>query len=370
MLLALGGLAGLGGLMFVGWAALLVRRTTADRGGVRPRRPLIAHDAAGAAFGKELRTWSRDLLSQHRIVFSFAYGLFFCLIPLAIGWTAMMPWAGPIALVMAGAMSVNLYAADGTALWLTVTTPGAPAVDVRARQRALLVVLGPAAVVISVLLTAFSGRISAWPVVLSVLPALLGAAVGLGVYLSVVAAVPMTDPQHRSGNPLQTGGDDGQLVGMVYAGLAAIGVLAGPALLVAVFASWWGLLVGVATGLLCWWGFGRLAAKALDRRGPELLSLMRFGRGVAVPGGRGGFDDLPARTRRLVGICLGFGAIPLIPQGIVPLIFKFTDAKVKSWFLAMYTPDPWSWLVIAVMIALGAAMYGFGGYTLLAARKP
>lgn len=365
LLLALAGLAGLCVVMFAGWAALLVRRTTADRGGVRPRRPLTAHDAGGAAYGKELRTWSRDLLSQHRIVFAFAYGLFFCLIPLAIGWTALMPWAGPIALVMAGAMSGNLYAADGTALWLTITTPGAAAVDVRARQRALLVVLGPAALVITVLLTALSGQTSAWPVALAVLPALLGAAVGLGVFFSVAAAVPMTDPQNRSGNPLQTGGGDGQMVGMVYAGLALIGLLAGPALLVAVFASWWGLVVGVATGLLYWWGFGRLAASALDRRGPELLNLLRFGRAAAVPGDRARLDDLPPRTRRLVGICLGFGAIPLIPQGIVPLIFKLNHSEVKSWFLAMYTPDPWSWLVIAVMMAIGATMYGFGGYQII-----
>lgn len=365
MLLALVGLAGLCVVMFAGWAALLVRRTTADRGGVRPRRPLVAHDAGGAALGKELRTWSRDLLSQHRIVFAFAYGLFFCLIPLAIGWTALMPWAGPIVLVMAGAMSGNLYAADGTALWLTVTTPGASAVDVRARQRALAIVLGPAVLALTVLLTALSGQTSAWPLVLSVLPALLGAAVGLGLFLSVVVAVPMTDPQHRSGNPLQTGGDDGQLVGMVYAGLALLGLMAGPALLVAVFASWWGVVVGVATGWLYWWGLGRLAADVLDRRGPELLALMRFGRAPAVPGDRGRMDDLPPRTRRLVGICLGFGAIPLIPQGIVPLIFKLNDTPVKSWFLAMYTPDPWSWVVIAAMIAVGATMYGYGGSMIL-----
>ena len=368
LLLALAGLAGLGVVMFVAWAALLVRRTTADRGGVRPRRPLVAHDAKGAAVGKELRSWSRDLLAQHRLVFSFAYGVFFCLFPLAVGWTGMLPWAGPIVLVMAGAMAVNLYAADGTALWLTVTTPGAAAVDVRARQRALLLVLGPTAVVLTVLLTAVSGHSSSWPLVLSVLPALLGAAAGLAVYFSVVAAMPMTDPQNRPGNPLQAGGDDGQQVGMVYAGLIGVGLLAAPALLAAIFGSWLGLVAGLATGWLYWWGFGRLAVTALERRGPELLSLLRFGRAPAaasVPGSQARYDELPPRTRRLVAICLGFGAIPLIPQGILPLIFKLNDTDARSWFLAMYTPDPWAYLVIAAMIGLGATMYGYGGYQML-----
>src|SRR4030095_14214511 len=97
-------------------------------------------------------------------------------------------------------------------------------------------------------------------------------------------------------------------------------------------------------------------------RGPELLSLLRYGRAPAAARKR---SDLPPRTRRLVGFCLGFGAIPLVPQGIVPLVFKLSGVAVQSWFLAMYVPDPWSWLVIAAMIAFGLTMYGYGGYRLL-----
>jgi ABC-2 type transport system permease protein len=87
VLLAVLGLGLLCVVMYAGWAALLVRRTTASRAGVRPRRRLDAHDARAAATGKELRTWTRDLLYGHRMVFAFGYGLFFCLIPLAVGWT-------------------------------------------------------------------------------------------------------------------------------------------------------------------------------------------------------------------------------------------------------------------------------------------
>ena len=43
---------------------------------------------------------------------------------------------------------------------------------------------------------------------------------------------------------------------------------------------------------------------------------------------------------------------------------------MKVWFLAMYTPDPWSWLVIAGMVTLGLAMYGYAGYKLLFPASP
>jgi ABC-2 type transport system permease protein len=102
-------------------------------------------------------------------------------------------------------------------------------------------------------------------------------------------------------------------------------------------------------------------------RGPELLSLLRYGRAPTAARKR---PELPPRTRRLVGICLGFGAIPLVPQGIVPLVFTLSGVAVKSWFLAMYVPDPWSWLVIAGMIALGLTMYGYAGYRLLFPAPP
>ena len=72
-----------------------------------------------------------------------------------------------------------------------------------------------------------------------------------------------------------TGGDDGQMVGMLYGMLAATALVAGPALGAALLWSWWGLPVGLVTGWLAWWGFGRLAGRRLEVRGPELLSLLR-----------------------------------------------------------------------------------------------
>jgi ABC-2 type transport system permease protein len=304
-------------------------------------------------------------------VFAISYGLFFCLMPLAVGWKAMLPWAGAAAVIMAGAMSSNLYGSDGTALWTTLMTPGSARPDVRARQRAFLLVFGPPALVITLLLTWWSGSSSAWPLVLSVLPALLGGAAGLIVACSVYAAVPTTDAHKRSGNPLNSGENEGETMGLVYVMLVLVSVTAAPALLVALAASWVGVPVGALTGVLLWWSLGRAAAARLDRRGPELLTLLRHGRSTTTQSKQAtSLEALPGWRRTTAGLCLGFGAIPLVPQAIVPTIFKLTgNAGTKSWFLALYASPPWQWLVIAAMAALGLSMYTYAGLTYLSAKK-
>ncbi|NIK55389.1 hypothetical protein [Kribbella shirazensis] len=371
LLAALAGLVVLAVVMLLAWSALLVRRTTATHTGRTPRRLLAARTPEGAAAAKELRSWTRDLLYGHRAVFAIAYGLFFCLMPLAIGLKSMLPWAGPAAVVMAGSMAANLYGADGTAYWTTLMTPGANRPDVRARQRAFLLVFGPSTLLITVLLTWWSGVTSAWPLVLSVLPALLGGAAGLVVACSVYAAVPTTDAHKRSGNPLNSGENEGETMGIVYVMLVLVATTCAPALVVALYFGWWGVPVGVLSGVLAWWYFGRVAARRLDARGPELLTLLRHGRSPAEQAKKtAGLEALPKWRRTLAGFCLGFGAIPLFPQAVVPAVFKLTgNHDTKSWFLALYQDGPWQWVVIALMGALGLSMYAFGGLTYYRARK-
>lgn len=369
-LLPLVGLAVLGAAMFAAWSALLVRRTTATRAGVRPRRPLAASNARTASDAKEIRSWTRDLLYGHRAVFAICYGLFFCLMPLAIGWKGMLPWAGGAAVVMGGAMFANLYGADGTAYWLTLMTPGSARLDIRARQRAFLVVFGPPAIAITLALTWWSGE-DVWPLVLSLVPALLGGAAGLIVLSSVYAAVPTTDAHKRSGNPLSSGENDGETMGLVYVMLVLISLSGAPALLAALAWSWWGVPVGLASAVLTWWYFGKLAATRLERRGPELLTLLRHGRTTAQQASRtSSIQQLPKWRRTLAGLCLGFGAIPLFPQAVVPAIFKLNGVDAKAWFLALYVAPGLQWLVIAGMAALGLGMYAYGGLTYWNARRP
>ncbi len=49
--------------------------------------------------------------------------------------------------------------------------------------------------------------------------------------------------------------------------------------------------------------------------------------------------------------------LPLFPQGIVAGAVKALGSQGRSWFLALYLPQPWQWPCIAFMILLGTAMY-------------
>jgi ABC-2 type transport system permease protein len=207
--------------------------------------------------------------------------------------------------------------------------------------------------------------------VLSVLPALLGGAAGLIVACSVYAAVPTTDAHMRSGNPLNSGENEGETMGIVYVMLVLVATSCAPALIVALYTGWWGVPVGLLSGVLAWWYFGRVAARRLDKRGPELLSLLRHGRSPAEQAKKtAGFDALPRWRRTLAGFCLGFAAIPLFPQAVVPAIFKLTgNHGSRSWFLALYQDGPWQWVVIVLMAAVGLSMYAYGGLTYYFAKK-
>ncbi|MFG2037861.1 hypothetical protein [Dactylosporangium sp. NPDC048998] len=352
---ALAALAALVLLLLGAWAALLGRRAGATRVSGRGRRPIGAATATGAVVAKELRTWSRDLVRNHYLAFALSYGVTFAASPLIIGWDGMLPYAGPIFVVMAAAMAANLYGADGTALWLAMMTPGAS--DVRGRQLAWLSTQGVIAVALTVGFTAITG--GPWPLVLALLAALLGGAAGLVPLVSVYALVPGTDPHRRAGNPLRTSEDDGGLTGLAYLMLALVVVTGVPAGLVAIRLGWAGVAVGVVTGGLCFWGFGRLAERRLRSHGPELLDTMRTGRkptGRATVASR--FEGLSRTRRSVAGWCFGFGAIPLVPQGILAAVFVANGMLRHSWFLATYMPPGWRYPVAAGFILLGLAMYG------------
>lgn len=349
---ALGALVGLNLVLLAAWAALLGRRATRVSG--RGRRPMTAATPHTAVLAKELRTWSRDLVRNHQLAFALAYGIGFAASPLLIGWDGMLPFAGPIFVVMAAAMAANLYATDGTALWLTLMTPGAG--DVRGRQLAWLSVQGPIALVLTVALTALTAD-APWPLVLALLAALLGGAAGLVPLLSVYAMVPGTDPHRRAGNPLRTSEDDGGLTGLAYLTLALVALTGAPAALTAIWSGWAGVPVGLLTGALCAWGFGTLAERRLQSHGPELLETMRTGRKPQTARAAS-LKHVSDTQKAIAGWCFGTGAVPLFPQGIVAAIFIADGDLRHSWFLATYLPAGWRYPVAAAFITLGLAMYG------------
>nr|BFE63927.1 transporter [Dactylosporangium thailandense] len=363
---ALAALAALVLLLLGLWAALLGRRAGRPRVSGRARRPIAASTAAGAVVAKELRTWSRDLVRNHQLAFSLAYGLWFAASPLVIGWNGMLPYAGPIFIVMAAGMASNLYGTDGTALWLTMMSPGAT--DVRGRQLAWVATQGAIAIVLTVVCTAIVG--GPWPLVLALLPALLGGAAGLVPLVSVYALVPATDPHRRSGNPLRTSEDEGGLTGLAYLMLALVLVTGLPAGLAAHWLGWVGVPVGLATGALCYWLFGRLAEDRLRTHGPELLDTMRTGRKPVTATSMRRFEELSAVQKNVAGVGFGLGAIPLFPQGIVALGFVHAGRTDMSWFLATYLPGPWNSVVAIAFILLGIGLYGSALWVLRKRPEP
>ncbi|MGW4795256.1 hypothetical protein ACWEPC_22875 [Nonomuraea sp. NPDC004297] len=368
---ALAALVVLVGLLLAAWAALLTRRVGASGTSARGRRPMRASGPYGAVVAKELRSWTRDLVRNHQLAFAFTYGVAFSAMPLVVGIKEMVPLAGPLFIMMAAAMTSNAYGLDGTAHWLTLMTPGAS--DVRGRQLAWLAAVGPVGLVLAVLCTAVVG--GPWPLVMAATFALLGGAAGMVPLVSVVGLVPGIDPKKRGGNPLRTSEDDGSLTGMAYLMLVLVAVTAAPAVVVAVLFGWWGVPAGLLTGALCWWGLGLLAERRLTAAGPELLHLMRTGR---RPGGgkaaeAGSAFKLPenmSRTQRMiVMICASFGAIPLVPQGIVAAVFVSNGQLRQSWFLATHMSPGLRWPVAIGFMLLGLGMYATGLWLWLRAKK-
>ncbi|MCM0640047.1 hypothetical protein [Cellulomonas wangsupingiae] len=347
---------------FALWCVLLQGRTTRRAAAIRPRRLLSARGPAGATVRAHLRSSARDLVQVNRFAFALAYGLFFCALPLLVGWTGMLPWAGAVFVVMAAMVWSNQYGRDGTALWLQLVTPGARRIDLLARQGTFLLATGPLALVLTAGLVAAAGTpVSTWPYLAAALAAALGAGTGVTAAMSVLAAVPTTDPHRRGGDVLASGGDARE-TGTTYLTMALVVGLTLPALLVARLAGWWGAVAGVATGALCCYLLTRVALRHLDEQGVELLALLRHGRRptVGAPGAVPGRRPVEL-TGREQSVVLGagiLGTLMLFPQGIVPaVILRGGDPTTRSWFLALHVPAAWAWPVVTVMITLGATLY-------------
>ena len=286
-LLVLGCVAGLavlvGGLLVL-WGVLLVRRTTRVAVNIGPavRRAGsgIGHrlpaTRIGAVAGKELRTWARDARRRVALLSMLIVGVVVSVLPAVSGPdTGSLPFAGLVVVTMGCLLAGNLYGMDGSALWHTLVVPGAEAADVRGRQLAWLLIVGPVTLVLSIVLPAVTDP-GLYPWVLGLAPALLGGGAGLIVVLSVYAGYPM--PDQRS-NPFAAGGNPGLVRALLQIGIALLlGVVALPEAAVAVLGSgtpavqWLAVPLGAAVGVGCWWWWGRLAQRRLAARGPELLA--------------------------------------------------------------------------------------------------
>jgi ABC-2 type transport system permease protein len=285
--LVLGAVAGLvalvAGLLAV-WGVLLVRRTTrvAVNTGPTQRRAgsgigtRLPATRIGAVAGKELRTWMRDARRRVSLLSMLIVGAVVGVVPaVSEGDTGSLPYVALVVAIMGCMLAGNLYGMDGSALWHTLVVPGGESADVRGRQLAWLLIVGPVVLVLAAVVPGLTDP-EAYPWVLATAPTLLGGGAGLVMVLSVYTAYPMPD---QRANPFAAGGNPGLVRVLKQVGIVLLlGLLALPVGAVVALGSvvpvlrWLALPLGVGVGVLCWWWFGRLAQRRLSERGPELLA--------------------------------------------------------------------------------------------------
>ncbi|MGW4467674.1 hypothetical protein [Micromonospora sp. NPDC004704] len=354
------------GLLLLGWSRTLGSfrhgRATIRGSGHAPvaTAPVLAGRTT-AVVRKELRTWWRDPARVQLLAIVLGWALGTALLPLTLGWTEALPWAGPGMALMAVTVACNLYAEDGTALWLTLQT-STEKEDLRGRQWAYLLVFGSLTVAVTVGFTLWSGSTWAWPWVSALVPALLGGGVGLAAYASVVALAPGPDAHRRPDNPLEHAETPWQSQVLFWVGLLP----PVPAVVVVILGTvfdnaallWAGGPVGLVTGVFLGWWLGRVAINRLRAGGPEMLFLMRTGRAaktVAAPAPKVDVPRVRLSGRESLVAVLSWilGPLCLFPQGVLPVVLLLADADLKLWFLALHLPDPLRWPVAILMVLLG-----------------
>ena len=247
-------------------------------------RSFLPDTPLGAVVGKELRQWWRDPWRGLELRASLWTGLFIGLLGLISYLPQIAPFAGVAAVLVMGMGGANMYGHDGSALWLTVVGQDRDTIraDVRGRQIAIALLIGPAAALLSVAAVVATGEYWAVPFVAAGLLALVGVSNGLSMLLSVVAVTPAVDPHLRV-----DANDSGDNQLQVWVSLFAIPLLSAPTVGAAVWAGlqgmpWLAVPVALANGVLVAWLLGGVAHRRLEKRLPETFTRIRYGRAVAA----------------------------------------------------------------------------------------
>jgi ABC-2 type transport system permease protein len=276
------------GLLLAGWYAALGAALTVVDASTRPwrrrRRPgllgLLPDNRLGAVAGKELRYAWRDPRLKFSWLQMMAFGL-------AVPAFSLLSEGGRFAPVAVGlfstllicSLSFNQYGPEGSAFWLTIVATGTDRdarTDLAGRNAATALVAGCWVLLAAGTLSIVTGTPSALPLAVGAAAAVLGAGLGVGAVLSVLAAYPVPDQAGAAfAGPGPGRGCLAALLWALGAGVAAALALpvAGPALV-------WGdrpgviaavLVGGVGWGAFLAWVGRRIAAEQLVGRLPELL---------------------------------------------------------------------------------------------------
>ncbi|MET9293371.1 hypothetical protein [Streptomyces sp. NPDC003077] len=356
----------------VRWARPTVRGSAADR--AEPRG-WAATSPTGAVYAKELRTWTRDPRRLQGLIMPPVFAVLSCLVPLAFGSSAFLPFLGAVTALMGAAASGNLYGQDGTSLWLTLLTPGSERADVRGRQLAWLVLFTPMTLLLTVVGLAVAGQPDLTPWALTATFAVLGGGAGLVPLVGIDQLAPGPDPRASKNAPMDHSDVAGQAFAMLFLALGtaapALAVVAAGELLGTPALTWAGVPVGLVTGVLAYAVLGRVAHGKLVKRGPELLYLMQKGKEqqAKTEPGTSFVKSLPKRRQRLLWSSFFVGCIALFPQALVPTLMKASGNVEPLWFLALRLRGEWQWPVIALMYAIGALSFTVSALIVVSALR-
>ena len=325
---------------------------------------------------KELRTWRRDPQRLNSLVVPPTFAVMTCLGLAALGARAFLPFAGALTALMAAVTSANLYGQDGTALWLTLLMPGSERADVRGRQLAWLALFAPMTLVLTAAGMAAGGRPDLWPGALAVTFALLGGGAGLLPAVAIAMPAPGPGPRDRKNAPLGDTDMLGPALVMLFLALATAAPAAGTVL--AGELSWPpGTSLGSPRGRRHHRGTGLCAARPRRSAAPypararavvhaaDRNRTARHASQQHIP-----HPSMPRPRQPLLWCSLFTGCIALFPQALVPLLMKLSGGHARVWFLALYLPGAWQWLVITLMFLLGLASLGLAARIWAAEPQP
>jgi ABC-2 type transport system permease protein len=283
--LSLGGLAALIGVLVLAWPPLLTRRLTmsprcggrgvaARRVAPGTRKGLLPDTPVGAVTGRELRLYARSALRNVLLLISFLVGVLVGVISSLDGQATGLPFSGLLFTLIAAACFTNCYGDDGTSLWLTLMVPGAARADVLGRVWAWFLVVGPAGLLLTVVLTAVTGETWAWPWVLATEPALVIGCAGL---LVLVGAWSVNGPAPDGGPaPLRVLKTHLALIALpVIVLFPAAALLIPGAIGHSLLLRWLAVPVALAwSGALAWYSTQEAVRRA-ESRGPEIFARVR-----------------------------------------------------------------------------------------------
>jgi ABC-2 type transport system permease protein len=281
---SLGGLAALIAVLVLAWPPLLGRRLTMSPAGARrhahPSQPARRQRGAraatpfGAVVGRELRLYARSVLRSMLLMISFLVAVAVGLIGAFSGKTTGLPFCGLLFTLIAAACFTNCYGDDGTSLWLTLVVPGAARVDVRGRVWAWFLVVGPAGLLLTVVLTAVSGQAWAWPWVLAAEPAMVIGCAGL---LAAIGTWSVNGPAADGGpSPMRVLKTHIALIAIpVVVLFPAAALLAGGAVGHSPLLRWLAVPAAIAWAAFLGWRATQSAVRRLETRGPEIFAHVR-----------------------------------------------------------------------------------------------